>query len=57
MAKPDLKTYRDRMDRSVADAQEPDNGAADYLLSGKDGAPQVQIIKTGEIVGSKPAAE
>ena len=44
--------------RSVADAQEPDNSAADYLLSGKDGAPQVQIIKTGEIVGSsKPAAE
>lgn len=43
--------------RSVADAQEPDNGAADYLLSGGDGVPQVQVIKTGEIVnGGKPAA-
>ena len=42
--------------RSVADAQEPDNGAADYLLSGKDGAPQVQVIKTGEIIkGNAPA--
>ncbi len=42
--------------RSVADAGEPDNGAADYLLSG-DGAPQVQVIKAGEIVnGAKPAA-
>lgn len=42
--------------RSVADAQEPDNSAADYLLSG-DGTPQVQVIKTGEIVnGAKPAA-
>lgn len=43
--------------RSVADAQEPDNGAADYLLSGGDGVPQVQVIKTGEIVnGATPAA-
>ena len=43
--------------RSVADAQEPDNGAADYLLSGGDGVPQVQVIKTGEIVnGTTPAA-
>ena len=43
--------------RSVADAQEPDNGAADHLLSGGDGAPQVQVIKAGEIVtGAKPAA-
>jgi len=36
--------------RSVADAQEPDTGAADYLLSGADGVPQVQVIKTGKIV-------
>ena len=42
--------------RSVADAQEADTGAADYLLSGGDGSPVVQVIKTGEIVtGAKPA--
>lgn len=44
--------------RSVADAQEPDTGAADYLLSGGDGMPLVQVIKTGEIVnGGTPAAQ
>ncbi|WP_411034729.1 Flp pilus assembly protein CpaB [Shinella sp. BYT-45] len=43
--------------RSVADAQEPDTGAADHLLSGGDGTPQVQVIKTGTIVnGAAPAA-
>ena len=43
--------------RSVADAQEPDTGAADYLLSGGEGRPQVQVIKTGAIVnGNTPAA-
>ncbi|WP_275787785.1 Flp pilus assembly protein CpaB [Pararhizobium gei] len=35
--------------RSVADAQEPDTSAADYLLSG-DGRPSIQIIKSGSIV-------
>ncbi|MCV9962299.1 Flp pilus assembly protein CpaB [Pararhizobium sp. BT-229] len=37
--------------RSVADAQEPDTNAADYLLSG-DGRPSIQIIKSGSIVKS-----
>ena len=35
--------------RSVADAQEPDTAAADYLLSG-DGIPTIQVIKSGSIV-------
>jgi pilus assembly protein CpaB len=44
--------------RSVADAQEPDTGAADYLLSGGDGMPIIQVIKTGEIVnGGAPATQ
>ncbi|HEV7246611.1 MAG TPA: Flp pilus assembly protein CpaB [Shinella sp.] len=44
--------------RSVADAQEPDTGAADYLLSGGDGMPIIQVIKTGEIVnGGSPATQ
>lgn len=38
--------------RSVADAQEQDTEAADYLLSGGDGAPIIQVIKSGEIVKS-----
>ncbi len=42
--------------RSVADAQEPDNTAADYLLSGGDGSPVVQVIKTGEIVTGATSA-
>ncbi|OCP20769.1 MULTISPECIES: Flp pilus assembly protein CpaB [unclassified Ensifer] len=37
--------------RSVADAQEPDTNAADYLLSG-DGQPSIQVIKSGSIVKS-----
>lgn len=37
--------------RSVADAQEADTVAADYLLSG-GGKAEVQIIKSGAIVGS-----
>jgi pilus assembly protein CpaB len=41
--------------RSVADAQEADTGAADYLLSGGDGVPQVQVIKTGQIVNGVAA--
>ncbi|AWI59484.1 Flp pilus assembly protein CpaB [Sinorhizobium fredii] len=35
--------------RSVADAQEADTEAADYLLSG-DGQPSIQVIKSGSIV-------
>lgn len=35
--------------RSVADAQESDTAAADYLLSG-DGQPSIQVIKSGSIV-------
>jgi pilus assembly protein CpaB len=44
--------------RSVADAQEPDTNAADYLLSGGDGMPIIQVIKSGEIVtGGEPAMQ
>lgn len=44
--------------RSIADAQEPDTAAADYLLSGGAGMPAIQVIKTGEIVtGGNPAAQ
>lgn len=42
--------------RSVADAQESDTGAADYLLSGDTGTPTIQIIKAGAIVTSQAAA-
>lgn len=38
--------------RSVADAQEEDTSAADYLLSGGDGQPTIQVIKSGEVVKS-----
>ncbi|WP_085031359.1 Flp pilus assembly protein CpaB [Ensifer aridi] len=41
--------------RSVADAQEPDTAAADYLLSG-DGRQSIQLIKSGSIVKSDGAA-
>nr|WP_298104455.1 Flp pilus assembly protein CpaB [uncultured Shinella sp.] len=43
--------------RSVADAQEPDTTAADYLLSGSDGVPLVTVIKSGEIVNGASAAQ
>ncbi|NLR98553.1 Flp pilus assembly protein CpaB [Rhizobium sp. P38BS-XIX] len=36
--------------RSVADAQQPDTTAADYLLSGDNGGGLVQVIKSGNIV-------
>jgi pilus assembly protein CpaB len=36
--------------RSVADVQEPDTLAADYLLAGGDGKAEVQVIKSGAIV-------
>ncbi|MFC3071730.1 Flp pilus assembly protein CpaB [Shinella pollutisoli] len=42
--------------RSIADAQEPDTTAADYLLSGGSGMPVIQVIKTGEIVTGGSAA-
>ncbi len=35
--------------RSVADAGEPDTDSADYLLSGGEGAPAIQVIKTGKV--------
>lgn len=38
--------------RSVADAQEPDTSAADYLLHGGGKAEDIQIIKSGSIVKS-----
>jgi pilus assembly protein CpaB len=44
--------------RSVADAQEDDLIAADYLLSGGAGQPEVQVIKSGSIVrGSREATQ
>jgi pilus assembly protein CpaB len=36
--------------RSVADAQEQDTNAADYLLSGDNGSALIQVIKSGSIV-------
>jgi pilus assembly protein CpaB len=36
--------------RSVADAQEADTIAADYLLKGGDGKADIQVIKSGSIV-------
>ncbi|HCL64913.1 MAG TPA: Flp pilus assembly protein CpaB [Rhizobium sp.] len=36
--------------RSVADAQEEDTSAADYLLSGGSGMPTIQVIKSGTLV-------
>lgn len=36
--------------RSVADAQEEDTSAADYLLSGSSGMPAIQVIKNGNVV-------
>ncbi|WP_284760227.1 Flp pilus assembly protein CpaB [Agrobacterium sp. fls2-241-TYG-188a] len=36
--------------RSVADAQDNDTTAADYLLSGSSGQPAIQVIKSGSIV-------
>ncbi|WP_086993569.1 Flp pilus assembly protein CpaB [Rhizobium sullae] len=45
--------------RSVADAQEQDTSAADYLLNGDNGSALVQVIKSGSIVtdSSAPKAE
>ena len=44
--------------RSVADAQEQDTSAADYLLSGDNGSAIIQVIKSGsiaEILGTRLA--
>lgn len=45
--------------RSIADAQDQDTSAADYLLSGDNGNALVQVIKSGSIVtdSSAPKAE
>jgi pilus assembly protein CpaB len=46
--------------RSVADAQEQDTSAADYLLSGDNGSAIIQVIKSGSIVtdaGEAPKPE
>lgn len=42
--------------RSVADSQEADTAAADYLLHGGDGKADIQVIKSGTIVGSSATA-
>jgi pilus assembly protein CpaB len=42
--------------RSVADAQEQDTSAADYLLSGDNGSAIIQVIKSGAIVTDASAA-
>ncbi|MGV1761457.1 Flp pilus assembly protein CpaB [Rhizobium sp. A22-96] len=41
--------------RSVADAQQSDTTAADYLLAGDNGGGLVQVIKSGTIVTDGPA--
>lgn len=41
--------------RSVADAQEEDTSAADYLLSGGSGGPMIQVIKSGSVVKASDA--
>ena len=43
--------------RSVADAQEADTGAADYLLNGDNGSSSVQVIKSGSIVSAGSQAK
>ncbi|MCZ3380221.1 MULTISPECIES: Flp pilus assembly protein CpaB [Rhizobium] len=41
--------------RSVADAQQPDTTAADYLLAGDNGGSMIQVIKSGAIVTDGPS--
>ncbi|WP_117193115.1 Flp pilus assembly protein CpaB [Rhizobium terrae] len=41
--------------RSVADSQEADTAAADYLLRGGDGKADIQVIKSGTVVKNTPA--
>jgi pilus assembly protein CpaB len=43
--------------RSVADAQQPDTAAADYLLTGDNGGAVVQVIKSGAIVTNGTATK
>ncbi|MGO4438308.1 Flp pilus assembly protein CpaB [Rhizobium sp. RAF56] len=43
--------------RSIADAQEADTDAADYLLTGDSGASVVQVIKSGAIVSNGTQAK
>ena len=43
--------------RSVADSQEADTAAADYLLKGADGKGDIQVIKSGSIVKSTTTAQ
>ncbi len=43
--------------RSVADSQEADTAAADYLLHGRDRKADVQVIKSGSIVKSTAATQ
>jgi pilus assembly protein CpaB len=43
--------------RSVADAQEADTVAAEYLLKGGDGRPDIQVIKSGSIVKAAPQTQ
>ena len=43
--------------RSVADAQEPDTGAANYLLTGDSDSAGIQVIKSGAIVTSTTAVK
>jgi pilus assembly protein CpaB len=43
--------------RSIADAQEADTDAADYLLTGDSGASIVQVIKSGAIVSNGTQAK
>ncbi len=42
--------------RSVADAQEPDTAAPDYLLAGGEKG-QVQVIKSGKVVTNAQAVQ
>jgi pilus assembly protein CpaB len=41
--------------RSVADSQEADTAAADYLLHDGDGKGEIQVIKSGTVVKNTPA--
>jgi len=43
--------------RSVADSQEADTVAPDYLLHGGDGKTDIQVIKSGAIVKSTAAVQ
>jgi pilus assembly protein CpaB len=40
--------------RSVADAQEPDAGGAEYLLSGDDGSAAIKVFRSGAVTDVTP---